>query len=110
MIIYVSQKSSQYLVIPELVKLVCSSMSLSLPCRYALDEFGTARRTAVVRGFIDALTRGGKYAIDINQRCNQGGARKGKFPICQYLALLWNDNCFINYYCFIVDDAIFIIK
>ncbi|XP_077861444.1 conserved oligomeric Golgi complex subunit 6-like [Saccoglossus kowalevskii] len=27
--------------------------------RYSLDEFGTARRTAVVRGFIDALTRGG---------------------------------------------------
>ena len=29
-------------------------------CRYSLDEFGTARRTAIVRGFIDALTRGGK--------------------------------------------------
>ncbi|KAJ8256677.1 hypothetical protein COCON_G00188290 [Conger conger] len=27
--------------------------------KYALDEFGTARRCAVVRGFIDALTRGG---------------------------------------------------
>ncbi|XP_077396664.1 conserved oligomeric Golgi complex subunit 6 isoform X2 [Festucalex cinctus] len=27
--------------------------------KYALDEFGTARRNAVVRGFIDALTRGG---------------------------------------------------
>lgn len=27
--------------------------------RYTLDEFGTARRSAVVRGFIDALTRGG---------------------------------------------------
>ena len=27
--------------------------------RYSLDEFGTARRTAIVRGFIDALTRGG---------------------------------------------------
>ncbi|XP_027058346.1 conserved oligomeric Golgi complex subunit 6-like [Pocillopora damicornis] len=27
--------------------------------RYALDEYGTARRTAVVRCFIDALTRGG---------------------------------------------------
>uniref|UniRef100_UPI00398EC9F8 conserved oligomeric Golgi complex subunit 6 isoform X1 n=1 Tax=Pristiophorus japonicus TaxID=55135 RepID=UPI00398EC9F8 len=26
---------------------------------YILDEFGTARRSAVVRGFIDALTRGG---------------------------------------------------
>jgi len=28
--------------------------------RYSLDEFGKARRSAVVRGFIDALTRGGK--------------------------------------------------
>ena len=28
--------------------------------RYTLDEFGTARRCAVVRGFIDALTRGGQ--------------------------------------------------
>lgn len=28
-------------------------------CRYSLDEFGTARRSTVVRGFIDALTRGG---------------------------------------------------
>ena len=28
--------------------------------RYGLDEYGTARRTAVVRGFIDALTRGGR--------------------------------------------------
>ena len=27
--------------------------------RYSLDEFGKARRSAVVRGFIDALTRGG---------------------------------------------------
>ncbi|KAB5550474.1 hypothetical protein PHYPO_G00054150 [Pangasianodon hypophthalmus] len=27
--------------------------------KYTLDEFGTARRSAVVRGFIDALTRGG---------------------------------------------------
>ncbi|XP_033109171.1 conserved oligomeric Golgi complex subunit 6-like [Anneissia japonica] len=27
--------------------------------QYSLDEYGTARRTAVVRGFIDALTRGG---------------------------------------------------
>ena len=31
--------------------------------RYTLDEYGTARRTAVVRCFIDALTRGGKYAV-----------------------------------------------
>ena len=34
-------------------------MFFFFPIRYALDEFGTARRTAVVRGFIDALTRGG---------------------------------------------------
>ncbi|XP_038050783.1 conserved oligomeric Golgi complex subunit 6-like isoform X2 [Patiria miniata] len=27
--------------------------------RYTLDEFGTARRSAMVRGFIEALTRGG---------------------------------------------------
>uniref|UniRef100_A0A3Q3VJS7 Conserved oligomeric Golgi complex subunit 6 n=1 Tax=Mola mola TaxID=94237 RepID=A0A3Q3VJS7_MOLML len=27
--------------------------------KYTLDEFGTARRCALVRGFIDALTRGG---------------------------------------------------
>uniref|UniRef100_A0A7N5JUM9 Conserved oligomeric Golgi complex subunit 6 n=1 Tax=Ailuropoda melanoleuca TaxID=9646 RepID=A0A7N5JUM9_AILME len=27
--------------------------------KYTLDEFGTARRSTVVRGFIDALTRGG---------------------------------------------------
>ncbi|KAM9853380.1 conserved oligomeric Golgi complex subunit 6 [Aulostomus maculatus] len=27
--------------------------------KYTLDEFGTVRRNAVVRGFIDALTRGG---------------------------------------------------
>ncbi len=27
--------------------------------RYVLDEYGTARRNAIVRGFIDALTRGG---------------------------------------------------
>ena len=26
-----------------------------------MDEFGTARRNAVVRGFIEALTRGGKF-------------------------------------------------
>lgn len=37
---------------------VLRSSSLPAP-RYALDEFGTARRSAVVRGFIDALTRGG---------------------------------------------------
>uniref|UniRef100_A0A8C9FJV4 Conserved oligomeric Golgi complex subunit 6 n=1 Tax=Pavo cristatus TaxID=9049 RepID=A0A8C9FJV4_PAVCR len=35
--------------------LVCSCFLL----KYTLDEFGTARRSAVVRGFIDALTRGG---------------------------------------------------
>lgn len=34
---------------------------LGFCCRYSLDEYGTARRTAVVRGLIDALTRGGEY-------------------------------------------------
>ena len=34
-------------------------------CRYSLDEFGTARRTAIVRGFIDALTRGGMCTISL---------------------------------------------
>ena len=33
--------------------------------RYTLDEYGTARRTAVVRCFIDALTRGGKYTVQL---------------------------------------------
>ena len=32
--------------------------------RYTLDEYGTARRTAVVRCFIDALTRGGMYIVE----------------------------------------------
>lgn len=31
----------------------------SISSRYVLDEYGTARRNAIVRGFIDALTRGG---------------------------------------------------
>ena len=34
--------------------------------RYTLDEYGTARRTAVVRCFIDALTRGGKYTYSLH--------------------------------------------
>ena len=33
--------------------------------RYTLDEYGTARRTAVVRCFIDALTRGGVYCAGL---------------------------------------------
>lgn len=32
---------------------------LSFVSRYTLDEFSNARRAAVVRSFIDALTRGG---------------------------------------------------
>ena len=36
---------------------------LSFMYRYTLDEFGTARRTAVVRGLIDALTRGGNSIL-----------------------------------------------
>lgn len=35
--------------------------------RYSLDEYGTARRTAVVRGLIDALTRGGEYWVHMVQ-------------------------------------------
>ena len=31
--------------------------------RYALDEFSTARRAAVVRCFVDALTRGGPGGV-----------------------------------------------
>ena len=42
---------------------VASLLFFSLCYRYSLDEFGTARRTAIVRGFIDALTRGGKIAL-----------------------------------------------
>ncbi|KAH3820573.1 hypothetical protein DPMN_122317 [Dreissena polymorpha] len=48
---------------PEVSPILCQAM-LALQDRpvlfkYTLDEFGTARRTAVVRGMIDALTRGG---------------------------------------------------
>lgn len=34
-------------------------IKLTISLRYVLDEYGTARRNAIVRGFIDALTRGG---------------------------------------------------
>ena len=34
-------------------------MFVHFPCRYSLNEFTTARRTAVVRAFLDALTHGG---------------------------------------------------
>ena len=34
-------------------------ITLTTHCRYTMDEYATARRTAIVRGFIDALTRGG---------------------------------------------------
>ncbi|XP_074655398.1 conserved oligomeric Golgi complex subunit 6-like isoform X2 [Tubulanus polymorphus] len=48
---------------PDISSLLCQSMEAlqdrPVLFRYTLDEFGTARRTAVVRGFIDALTRGG---------------------------------------------------
>ncbi|XP_078686583.1 conserved oligomeric Golgi complex subunit 6-like [Branchiostoma floridae x Branchiostoma belcheri] len=47
----------------EVSPLLCQAMSAlqdrPVLFRYSLDEYGTARRTAVVRGFIDALTRGG---------------------------------------------------
>ncbi|KAL3852068.1 hypothetical protein ACJMK2_015756 [Sinanodonta woodiana] len=48
---------------PDISPVLCQAM-LALQdrpvlFRYSIDEFGTARRTAVVRGLIDALTRGG---------------------------------------------------
>ncbi|XP_076347341.1 conserved oligomeric Golgi complex subunit 6 [Tachypleus tridentatus] len=47
----------------DLNPLVCqafeSLQDRSVLFKYCLDEYGTARRAAVVRGFIDALTRGG---------------------------------------------------
>ena len=49
---------------PDVSPILCQAMSAlqdrPVLFKYTLDEFGTARRTAVVRGFIDALTRGGK--------------------------------------------------
>lgn len=48
---------------PDMSPLLCQAMMAlqdrPVLYRYTLDEFGTARRTAVVRGLIDALTRGG---------------------------------------------------
>ncbi|XP_064638798.1 conserved oligomeric Golgi complex subunit 6-like [Lineus longissimus] len=48
---------------PDVNALLCQAMEglqdRPVLFRYSLDEFGTARRTAIVRGFIDALTRGG---------------------------------------------------
>lgn len=48
---------------PDISSMLCQAMESlkdrSVLFRYTLDEFGTARRTAVVRGLIDALTRGG---------------------------------------------------
>ena len=41
----------------------CTDSPYLLHYRYTLDEYGTARRTAVVRCFIDALTRGGMYSL-----------------------------------------------
>ncbi|KAL0615317.1 Conserved oligomeric Golgi complex subunit 6, partial [Plecturocebus cupreus] len=41
------------------LNLTGSSWSQTPGLRYTLDEFGIARRSTVVRGFIDALTRGG---------------------------------------------------
>lgn len=42
---------------------LCQFSNLGFCFRYSLDEYGTARRTAVVRGLIDALTRGGEYWV-----------------------------------------------
>ncbi|OWF39301.1 conserved oligomeric Golgi complex subunit 6-like [Mizuhopecten yessoensis] len=48
---------------PDVSSMLCQAMEAledrPVLFRYTLDEFGTARRTAVVRGLIDALTRGG---------------------------------------------------
>src|SRR6218665_1622623 len=39
--------------------MICSFFAFVIFCSYTLDEFSNARRAAVVRSFIDALTRGG---------------------------------------------------
>ncbi|KAH9514306.1 Golgi transport complex subunit 6 [Bulinus truncatus] len=48
---------------PDVSYLLCQAMEAlqdrPVLLKYSLDEFGKARRSAVVRGFIDALTRGG---------------------------------------------------
>ncbi|XP_071081994.1 conserved oligomeric Golgi complex subunit 6-like [Haliotis cracherodii] len=48
---------------PDIQPVLCQAMGAlkdrPVLFKYSLDEFGTARRSAVVRGFIDALTRGG---------------------------------------------------
>ncbi|CAL1533346.1 unnamed protein product [Lymnaea stagnalis] len=48
---------------PDVSLLLCQAMEAlqdrPVLLKYSLDEFGKARRSAVVRGFIDALTRGG---------------------------------------------------
>ncbi|KAK7496642.1 hypothetical protein BaRGS_00012049 [Batillaria attramentaria] len=48
---------------PDISPLLCQAMQAlqdrPVLFKYSLDEYGTARRSAVVRGFIDALTRGG---------------------------------------------------
>lgn len=48
---------------PDISPLLCQAMEAlqdrPVLLKYSLDEFGKARRSSVVRGFIDALTRGG---------------------------------------------------
>ncbi|XP_050411932.1 conserved oligomeric Golgi complex subunit 6 [Patella vulgata] len=48
---------------PDISPVLCNAIKALLDrpvlFKYSIDEFGTARRSAVVRGFIDALTRGG---------------------------------------------------
>ncbi|RUS85796.1 hypothetical protein EGW08_006425 [Elysia chlorotica] len=48
---------------PDVSPLLCQAMEAlqdrPVLLKYSLDEFGKARRSSVVRGFIDALTRGG---------------------------------------------------
>ena len=52
---------------PEIRALTCSAMTAlhvrPVLFQYVLTEFATARRTCVVRGFIQALTRGGPGMI-----------------------------------------------
>lgn len=49
---------------PEIGSMLCEAMAAlqdrTVLFKYTLDEFCAARRSAVVRSFIDALTRGGK--------------------------------------------------
>ena len=49
---------------PDISPTLCEAMAAlqdrTVLFKYTLDEFCAARRSAIVRSFIDALTRGGK--------------------------------------------------